>query len=114
MDRDSFYSKWLAAFPIRIDAQEDPEHSTQKFCEQMGLVRRTDIGQVACEFSSEGSLWRVYSQILAEGEVFVPSRAAPAIGSEVRLQMAAGEVRPPALLAQVLWSEVADARSAFL
>jgi len=113
IDRDGFYSKWLTAFPIRLDAQGDPEHSAEKFCEQMGLVRRTDIARVDCEFSSEGALWRIYSQILAEGEIFVASRAPPTIGSEVRLQLAAGEMRPPALVAQVLWIEVAENRSGF-
>src|SRR5262249_29539851 len=113
LDRDSFYSKWLAAFPVRLDARGDPEHSAEKFCEQMGLVRRTDIAQVACEFSSEGALWRAYSQILSEGEIFAPSRTPPTIGSEVRLQLAAKEVRPPPLLAQVLWIEAAENRIGF-
>ncbi len=112
-DRQSFYSQWLAAFPVRVNGDRDPSDSAETFCEQMGLVRRTDIPQVTTELSSEGALWRIYSQILAEGQLFIASKMPPTIGSEVRLQFTAGDVRPPALIGQVLWIELAEERSGF-
>lgn len=48
------------------------------------------------------ALWRACSQLIAVGELFVPTSQPPTVGREISLQLVAGEVCPPAIPGRVL------------
>lgn len=113
-DRETFYAKWIAAFPLRLDATENPATTAQTFCEKMGIPQLDSPAPLLnVELSSEDDLWRTYSRIIAEGELFIPCQKPPPIGAEVRLQFSADKLKPAPVVGTVVLTHVQHDRRGF-
>jgi uncharacterized protein (TIGR02266 family) len=113
-DRETFYAKWIAAFPVRLDASENPGAAAQTFREKMGFPQPdSSTSLLRVELGSEDDLWRTYSRIIAEGELFIPCPRPPPIGAAIWLQFSADKLQPAPVLGTVMLTHLQQDRPGF-